>query len=128
MNKAQELIKKYNLAANSYYPNTKNPYQDRDKETDKLCAEKEAALMTKYRDRIGKGWYGFSFGSPTPLVWFAVIDEFIGYILEKNSVSEIRQVKMKMGGCRIGIFGLIDEEFDMCWELERVLFDEKLIY
>lgn len=127
MNKAQELISKYKLAANSYYE--KSPYGDnRDPEIDKACREKEAGLMAKYRDRIGQGWYGFSFGSPTPLVWFSVLDEFIGYILDKNSDAIILQQKTKFGGLRSYWSGLTKEEQDMVDELEEVLFDEKLIY
>jgi hypothetical protein len=128
MSKAQELIKKYSLKPNSYYLNNLNPYKERNEELNKLCEKKEAALIKKYKDRIPNGWYGFSFGTPIPIVWFEVIDEFLEWLINQNPEVEIHQIKIKFGGCRFGIEALTDEEYSLCQELEDVLFDEKLIY
>ncbi len=123
----EELKQKYNLKPNSYYSDS--PYTDnefnkiRRAETDLL--EKE--LMDKWKDRIPKGWYGFSL-SPCPKIWFKVIDEFLEWVKERNPDFEIHQIKAKFASIRFYIGSVGIETEDACLKLEELLTDRYLIY
>lgn len=122
--KVDELIKKYNLEQNSYCsdltPNNPKFYDD--------AIQKEQDLQNKYRDRIAKGYYGICMGTPTPSVFYDVIDEFLEYVAEKCPDFKICQTKLKFGSLRLYIEGVTQEIQQECYFLEKVLFDEKLIY
>ena len=96
-------------------------------------------LLKKYSAYIPKGWYGFSFGEPLYKDWFAIIDEFLQYLLDlqsqgKISGFEIHQIKLKFGGVRFYVsYRCEDDELresisSQIDDLENQLFDEKLIY
>lgn len=124
--KVDELIEKYNLKENSYY--TESPYLNRNEEDDKLSAKKEAELLVKWKDHIPKGWYGFSFGTPTPHMWFDVIDEFLEYVKSQQSDFQILQIKIKFSGVRIYLNNISEDIQEQISKLEEVLSDKFLIY
>ena len=116
---------------NYYYPHTDTPYKD--STTIKEAGELEVALIKKWESHIGKGWYGFALGM-VPLSWLHVIDEFLDYLVNIDPKMEIQQLKKKYGGIRfyVHVNGKDEEENEFIQlqidELERTLYDEKLIY
>lgn len=138
-----KILQKYNGFTNYWYPDVEedNIYINPDisKKYSEGCSEKEIYLLDKWRDRIPKGWYGFSLGSPCPHDWYKIIDEFLDYLVElekqdKIEKFEINQIKIKFGGLRFYVScGCADEEFEefvklQINKLENHLFDKKLIY
>lgn len=127
---AQQLIKKYNLAADSYY--TKSPYNKKyffEKAEEGLKIElSEDKLFSKWESRIPDGWYGFSIGFPAPLVWYKAIDEFLDYVKLQNPDFQVLRIKTKYGSIRIYLNNVsesIQKEVD---QLEAVLSDKYLIW
>jgi hypothetical protein len=137
-----KILQKYDGFANYWYPNVKEEtvYQSPDLEKYRKESDgEEHRLKEKYKLYIPKGWYGFSFGSPTPKNWFLIIDEFLEYLVElqkKKKISgfEIHQIKMKFGSCRFYIsYKCNDDEMQefiylQIQKLESHLHDDKLIY
>lgn len=129
---AQQLIKKYNLAADSYY--TQSAYLDtypiKDEKfgeyIDFACREEE--LKIKWASNIPTPWYGFNLGHPTPEIWFKVIDEFLVFVKDQYPDFEIYQIKLKMGGIRIYIGNVPISISNEIHELEAVLYDKFLIW
>ena len=73
-----DLIEKYNLAADSYYEDNVNPYVQVSAEDRQYAYKRTDELQEKYKSYIPKGWYGFlGLGSPMPSVWFDVIEKYI---------------------------------------------------
>ena len=137
-----EILSKYKGYSNYWYPNVTEStiYQSPDLERyEKESGGEEARLLKKYKKHIPNGWYGFSFGSPTPKDWFLIIEEFLDYLIDlekkkKIKEFEIHQVKIKFGGLRFYVnFSSKNEEFEeyinlQIEKLESHLFDKKLIY
>ena len=137
-----KILSKYDGFTNYWYPDVEEEtvYSSPKLETyKKECEGIENKLLKKYKDYIPKGWYGFSFGTPTPKEWFEIIDDFLQYLLKlqkENKIGdfEIHQIKMKFGGLRFYIsYKCNDEEFDefiklQIDKLEHHLYDSKLIY
>ena len=139
----KKILSKYGGFTNYWYPDVEEETLYKNEKVkekySKECEGMESALLKKYKDYIPKGWYGFSFGSPTPKDWFKIIDEFLQYLLElqkENKISdfEIHQIKMKFGGLRFYVsYKCNNEELREFIELqidrlERHLHDDKLVY
>lgn len=62
--------------------------------------EADIMLFQKWAYRVGKGWYGFSFG-PVPRVWRQVLDDFLEWLEKRRPDFEIHQVKMKARRLRL---------------------------
>lgn len=124
--KISELIQKYNLAPDSYY--TVSPYTNRSYDDDNAVFLEEKLLKSKWKAYIEPQYYGFSFGSPTPLVWLSVIDEFLDHVVEQCPNMRILQIKIKFGGLRCYIINVVPDIEEEIRQLEKVLFDKKLIY
>ena len=108
------ILQKYDGQSNYWFPDLKdvNVYINRNNKLDVACVNAENDLTAKYKKYIPVGWYGFDLGSPVPLDWFKIIDEFLTYLVELEQLNkiknfEIHQIKLKFCGLR---------------------FDEKLIY
>lgn len=137
-----KIISKYKGFTNYWYPDVKEKTVYLNSKLEKYkkdCEGLENKLIKKYKNYIPDGWYGFSFGSPTPKDWFKIIDEFLQYLLKlqkegKISNFEIHQIKIKFGGLRFYVSYKCDvEEFDefiklQIGALEHHLYDSKLIY
>ena len=82
-----QILVKYKAVRNNWYPNIENPYEV--KELKNASNELENNLAKKWKSHIGKGWYGFSLGRPTPDSWFNIIDEFLDYIYTIDPKFEI---------------------------------------
>jgi hypothetical protein len=138
-----KILQKYKGYRDYWFPDVKedNLYINAKvkKKYSKECREKEQALLTKWKDFIPKGWYGFSFGEPLHEDWFSIIDEFLDYLLKlqnegKITGFEIHQIKLKFGGVRFYVsYKCDDEELRefislQIDRLESTLFDSKLIY
>ena len=137
-----KILQKYDGFTNYWYPDVNEPtvYQSPDIEKYRKENEgEEKRLLNKYKKHIPPGWYGFSFGSPTPKAWFLIIEEFLDYLinLEKEGKIknfEIHQYKLKFGGLRAyHSFECVDDELRefidlQTAKLENHLYDEKLIY
>jgi hypothetical protein len=136
-----KILQKYEGNRDYWFPNLKdkNVYMNRDTKLDGECVQAENKLLEKYRQYIPKGWYGFSLGSPVPLSWFKIIDDFLTYLVSLEQLNkiqdfEIHQIKLKFGGLRFYVsYKCEDEELREFIELqidklENSLFDEKLIY
>ncbi len=137
-----KILQKYEGYRDYWYPDLKEPnvyISGRDETLDKKCHKLENNLLKKYKEYIPKGWYGFSLGSPIPLDWFKIIDEFLEYLLDLQksdliSKFEIHQIKLKFGGLRFYVsYSCDDEEMREFIELqidklERTLYDSKLVY
>jgi hypothetical protein len=130
MNKAEELIEKYNLKPDSYYHGNFNPYLVEYKNSIKhLCNSKTDELQNKFKHRIPKGWYGFKgLGCPTPLEWFKVLNQFLEYVEEQCPDFEIYQIKVKFGGIRIYLGNISEEIQQDISKLTGVMIDAKLVY
>jgi len=128
----QKILQKYKAQRDYYYPNIENPYKI--DELKNASGEKENKLREKWAKHIPPGWYGFSFGRPTPDCWFDIIDEFLDYLLTIDPALEIHQIKMKFGSCLMYLhYNIPNEELREFVELqieklEWTLFDKKLIY
>lgn len=134
MNKADEIIKKYNLAPDSYYPDEVNPYDFRTgklTDMDNRIAEQYGLYRTythKWKDYVPEKWYGWGgLGNPTPAIWYRAIDEFLEYVKEIDPEFKILYIKIKLGGLRIGIDTKCDIIQDIR-KLETSMYDNKLIY
>ena len=136
-----KILQKYEGNRDYWFPNLKDKtvYMNRDTKLDGECVQAENKLLEKYRQYIPKGWYGFSLGSPVPLSWYKIIDDFLIYLVsleQTNKIQdfEIHQIKLKFGGLRFYVsYKCEDEELREFIELqidrlENSLFDEKLIY
>ena len=137
-----KILSKFHGFTNYWYPDVKEDtvYLSPDIEKyRKECQGLESKLKKKYKSYIPKGWYGFSFGEPTPPDWFKIIDKFLQYLIKlekekKISNFEIYQIKMKYGGLRFYCnWSCEDEEFNeylrlQVDKLENHLRDKKLIY
>lgn len=129
MNKAEELIIRYNLQPDSYYPDNFNPYKDYTEKDKLLDKESLSNLKSKYQRYVPPRWYGFNgLGYPTPLIWYDVLDEFLAYVEEKCPEFEIYQIKIKFGGIRIYIGNISDEIQQEIYQLTSAMVDAKLIY
>lgn len=127
----EKLKEKYNLAPDSYYKS--NPYvlsenQEDHRELKELCNFLEKRLQEKWHDRIVDGYYGFSFGSPTPTVWFYAIDEFLDWAQENNPDFQIFQQKLKFGQYCCYVKNINQETKRAIRQLEELLSDKFLIY
>lgn len=130
----QEIIEKYKLAPDSYYPDIENPYSFRDGENVmNNSIQEQNELYEKYskkwQHRVKEGWYGFGgLGNPTPPVWYNVIDEMLTYIEKECPDLVIRQIKIKWGILCMYVDGITPEINQEIRILTNVLRDKKLIY
>lgn len=117
MTKVEELIKKYNLAADQY-----KAYEECPKGT-------VAALQKKYEKKIATMWYGFEgMQDSDPYVWLKVMDEFLEYVFSICPDAEILQIKLKFGYGKMYLKNIPDDVQKQIDKLESVLFLSKLIY
>lgn len=124
---AQQLIKKYNLAADSYY--SESPYNKKSLlEISSEGITVEANLYEKWKPNIPDGWYGLSVGWPVPLVWYSVIGEFLDYVKLEKPDFQLLQIKIKYGGIRIHLDNVPLSIYKEADELEVVLYDKFLIW
>jgi len=135
MNKAEEIIKKYSLVPNSYYPDGVNPYDFRTgkhTDMDNHIAEQNdlyKKYSQKWKDYVPEKWYGWGgLGNPTPVSWYLAIDEFLEYVKEIDPEFKILQLKIKFGSLRMYLNSTKQEVHELCHILEESMFDEKLIY
>lgn len=91
-------------------------------------------LFQKFAYKVEKGWYGFNLGKSTPFKWAFIIEEFLEWLETEAPNYKIRQCKLKMGGLRLSCVFEVDNCADKVRinneieELEKYLFDERLIY
>lgn len=86
-------------------------------------------FIKKYRNRIPKGWYGFSIGSPIIPSWNEIIEEILELCIEADPDFEIHQIKLKFGGiCFYCHSNVIEDLFDVERLIESTLHDRALIY
>jgi hypothetical protein len=124
---AKSLILQYNLKENSYY--AESPYTNRNDADDLVARERTKQLQEKWKSHIPPRWYGFKgVGTPVPLYWFSVIDEFLDYVKSVCPDFEIHQIKLKFGGIRIYLDKITPEIAQDIKLLHNVLHDEYLIY
>ena len=83
-------------------------------------------LQTKWKPKIGDGWYGFSLHG-VPLSWIEIIDEFLDHVAAVDPDFEIHQIKLKIGRIRFYV-RCRDELRPEIEKLEAELFSEDLIY
>ena len=138
-----KILQKYSGHRNYWYPDVKEPNlyvnSDLKEKYSKDCEVKELKLLEKWKNKIPKGWYGFSLGSPCPHIWYKIIDEFLEYMAHLEEAGminyfQIHQIKIKFGGLRFYIqYEARDEEMNefISLQIEKLtasLYDEKLIY
>lgn len=129
-----DILCKYNLRVDipDEYKSIKNYASDHPKISEELFFDSDIndyTLNTKYKNNIGKGWYGFAIGHPTPTVWFTVIDKILEHLIEEDPDLEIQQIKMKFGGIRFYVESkIIEDIFDISVLISNKMYDEKLIY
>jgi hypothetical protein len=119
MNKAQQIIQKFDLHPNGYeFPTTTIGDHD--------YVEK---LHQKHHTHIGEGWSGFAdLPNGIPLIWIEAIDQFLQYVKDDYPDFQIQQIKLKYGGVRMYIDGVPDYIQDEVQELVATLHDDQLIY
>ncbi len=125
---SEEIINKFNLAPNSYYPDIENPYKSKTVESENVERTAEDRLRAKVINRTPKGWYGVSFGSPTPTIWFAALDYLFDKLNEIEPGWELYQCTIKYGHLKLYVGNVSEgtqKEIRILWE---VMSDEKLIY
>ena len=117
MNKAQQIIQKYDLHSDDYVLNS-------DPEMSPMMF-----IQKKYLPHVGEGWYGMDgLGDNLPLVWYKVLDEFLQYVKDDYPDFEIQQIKVKYGGIRIYL-GKVPPHIDNeCQELSEALYSHDLVY
>jgi hypothetical protein len=98
MNKAQELIKKYDLKPNSYY--TESPYKNKELLSSLYSDE---MMNDNWKDHIPDGWYGWDIGGFLPDRCMEAINEFLEWVNLLDPAFEIHQLKIKYGGFRCNI-------------------------
>lgn len=128
MNIIEVLKEKYNLSPNSYY--FSSPYGNYDENLRKEHQEKHyKPFYNKWIKYTEENWYGpGGLGFPMPENWYAVLDEFLEYVLKECPEFKIHQLKIKFGGARIYLGNVNKKIQDECFGLEELLFDKHLIY
>lgn len=135
MNKAQQLIRAFNLSPNSYYPEDVNPYDFRtgkSTDMDNTVEEQNRYYIEsreRWKDFIYPKCYGWGgLGNPTPSKWYTVLNMFLEHVKEIDPDFKIMFIKIKFGGLRLVLNSKNEEVHKMCRELEAVMTDKKLIY
>lgn len=72
-----------------------------------------AILLAKWKNRVPKGWYGFSC---IPQHWYQPINNFLIRTEKLCPNFEIHQIKEKFGSCRI----YIETNTRNAWENEQI--------
>ena len=104
MNIIENLTKKYNLAPNSYLK--QSIWKG---EVPPASQKRYEVLQSKWKHKIGAGWYGFDMTSRLSIVFYNVIDEFLDWVNKENPDFEIHQIKQKFNNIRIHL-GNINKE------------------
>jgi len=128
MNIIEQLKTKYNLAPDSYY--TSSPYGKSDPNL-RINHEKEYYLpfYDKWIKYTAENHYGpGGLGYPLPEVFYAVLDEFLEYVLKECPDFKICQIKLKFGSVRAYLDGVSDKIKNECWQLTSLLSDKYLVY
>jgi len=99
-------------------------------ESDLFCYEMhDLWFVSKYRDNIVKGYYGFAIGRPTPKNWLLAIDEILEELLRFDSDLYIYQIKLKFGSIRFYVESdVIEDMFEIEMLIADKMFSNKLIY
>ena len=86
-------------------------------------------FTNKWRHHVEENWYGFSCFD-IPKHWINIVDDFLDYI--KSNIDpdfKILQIKLKFGGMRLYLKSNEYEKIrEYIVDLEKILFDERLIY
>lgn len=114
----KHIIEKYELASNSY-----SPFED----DYKHAAALQLALFERWLPYIQEGYYGFDMGG-CPISWYFAIEEALCVILDKCPQMRILQIKLKFGGLRMYIEADDWEIQEAIDELEKVCYDDSLVY
>ncbi len=125
MNKAEELIKKYNLVPNTYLK--ESPYNKLSPFVEGITRSQDEWLLEKWDKYIPTGWYGFSL-DPFPDICADAIDEFLEYVEKECRNFEILQIKLKFGGLRMYMGNINENIQKQCDLLMSVMKDERLFY
>ena len=133
--KTQELIEKYDLRPNSYL--AENPYKRKKAagdwlgENDPYFQASNAAIkkfITPERlERVAEKWYGYDLYGVPP-VWLSALDEFFELLKVDSPDFRVLQWKKKLGGYRGYTDNISEDAQKAISMLERVMYDEKLIY
>jgi len=126
-NKVEKILSKYDLDVD--IPD--DIYKNRNEEERKDLFKKgeDARLCEKYKDKIPRGWYGFSIGTPVPDVWIKAIEKVLDFLIKKDDTFEIHQIKMKFGGIRFYVVSSkIEDLLEIELLIENSMFNENLIY
>lgn len=122
MNKAQELIHKYDLKPNSYY--TESPYKNRSLWPQ---VDWDTFLNDKWDKHIPDGWYGCALG-PLPDKCGRAIDEMLEYAKSVEPQFEIRQLKVKFTEVRCYLGNIPEYLYKQFEELADAMEDKFLMY
>lgn len=82
-------------------------------------------FLRKWSDRIGKTRIDLF---DIPASWFRVIDAFLQYMYEVDPDAKVLQLKYKFGGVRLYVETSVEEIQEQVHDLEKELYDERLIY
>lgn len=124
-NLAKSLLEKHGCVKNKYYSISEEPY----KQNHNANNEQIEKVCEKWSSHVAEGWYGFDgLGTPTPLVWYDVIDEFFDEVKKECPDFKILQLKIKFGGFRMYLENTNDTISANIWILEECLCDDKLVY
>ena len=114
----KDVIAKYQLAPNSYEMLEDNYLK---------AAELQLNLIEKWQDYVGEGWYGFDIPN-APISWYFALDDCLQIILDKCPQMKILQIKLKFGGLRMYVEADDCDIQDAIDELEKVCYDDSLVY
>jgi hypothetical protein len=131
--KVIEIFNQYNLKPivlpeehNNIYSFLKTyPEFKKDFETEK----DDFYFINKYSKNIGKGYYGFSIGTPIVPEWNEIIEKILDVCINTDPDFEIHQIKLKFGGIRFYVYTNIIEDIDDVEMLVmKKMYDNALIY
>lgn len=84
-------------------------------------------LKSKWSTKVIRDAIGFSMPQPTPVVWYAILDDFFSYINDENPNFVIKSVIVKHGGISIHLDNISEKVKQEIEELEWELYDIRLI-
>lgn len=100
-----------------------------EKKTEFIPTLTDTDLMKKYQTNIGKGWYGFAIGSPTPPQWIDYLIKVIDHLISLDPKFQIHQIKMKFGGiCFYCYSEVIEDLSDISRYISDDLYDPHFIW
>lgn len=140
LEKTKQIIAKHNVVANflsfnpfkvrrelrgSYGIAVINGFNDAPEFKDSYL--KYTNLQNRYKNKVGKSWYGFDIDC-WPVNWIDALEEFLSELEKDSPDFEIHQIKLKFGRARIYLANLSEDAYYSIDLLEEVMRDSNLIY